>query len=1418
MCETLVNAFIQSKGMIWLAGESAYSDFYFMDKMEEGFGEKYQTYGFEYYKAGIFEIYALKEELISDPTYNIVDYFDWRNKHDANIEGTPYYGGDGTGWMTPPKCQTGCIDPSTGLWVCKDICNELGITPIQSGACAGFTAVGMVEAMINIFFNNNIELDLSEQQAASNQTPTAPYCGSTIGGGIVSGVLDIVRDYELVDEECFPFEGINIPCDDRCDPPLITDAISINDHSKIDCETYGCTLEEIKKTLILNGPLGWAGINPWANDHAEVWVGFDVIKEGDVLEFIGTIGPGSDYIGLTYFITKGSGGVNGTENDGFFYRFLYDFPEQLYYIIPDIYNQVNYNRLCRDEDNDGFNNWGIGSPPTGCEGEMDGNDNNYILGPMDEYGFCRIINDYFTSFEEHYDGWKQSGDDDFDWIKHSGHCNDPWQANLEPTTGAAGTTFYMYIEGSKVTNPIGKIGYFESPLIDFDVDCSYELSFCFCKDLSEPGGEPWGGLGSMLEVQTSVDAGQTWNTIWGVYDEDSWDDWQEVTLILLPSINKLRFASTVGIVPPRNNIAIDHISINEIDNADPIIISGEYNLINDYHACNDIIIEPTGKLTIGPNCTLIMPTNKKIIVERSGELEINGGKITADGNGYWTGIEIWGTNGQPQHPSYQGLVYINSGGTIEKAVCGIRTFKADGDPAYSGGIILANNANFINNVICASFYPYTVESMSYFENSDFLINDELPSGFAINNFISLKGIDGVDFRNISVNDIRSTIPIDQKATGIYSVDSKFYVRAKCLYGDPCVQWDNSTFMNLKYGIYALRSISNLPFSVERTDFINNLRGIYASGADLLSVTLSSFNTYDFPALSPEHYGLYLDNCTGYVIEENYFYNDAILKQGIGLIVNQSGGENNMIYNNNFENLSVAALAQNENRSTNGLTGLQFKCNQFELNTNDLAVTYNLPFQSRKAGIASKQGSHDNAPNAPAGNLFSHTGPMGTFSDINNQSQHIIYYYHVNELYPLRPWYYTTLTVTPTANEEPNAYWDPEESCPSHLGGGGGTGPDNGNREEMLSSGQKEDSIRNILNAIEDGGNTIELTQEVDWSIPPESMDIFNELMNKSPYLTDTVIGAAIEKENVFANAMIRDVMVANPQSAKDDELIEKLDERNNPMPDYMFGQILQGRNLVSVYEELQSKLMYYSQQRAYAYHKIVHEYLTDSLNSQSSIDSLIQLFAGEHSLKAKYSLTFLYIYQGDYASGLTTLNQVPSQFDLTEEEQAEHQNLIGYCNLLAGFNGSSPDSAMIQLLFDIEAQETGIASAYARNLLISLDEMSYEEPIILPDMLKSSKEIRYEQLMLTAHESRYLEIFPNPSKDHIIISWKLDTAPNNAKISISDNAGKCLCEWTIEEIENQQVFDARNLKPGVYIVTLYGNNKQMESTKFTIVK
>jgi len=104
-----INTYIKNKGMIWKAGLTNISDLSYSNK-KVLWGEKCHTYGFEYYVGGIFEV-KTTDPLPKSFAYDQVESFDWRNRHGANSPGSLYWDGDidSSGWMTPPRCQNGCL-------------------------------------------------------------------------------------------------------------------------------------------------------------------------------------------------------------------------------------------------------------------------------------------------------------------------------------------------------------------------------------------------------------------------------------------------------------------------------------------------------------------------------------------------------------------------------------------------------------------------------------------------------------------------------------------------------------------------------------------------------------------------------------------------------------------------------------------------------------------------------------------------------------------------------------------------------------------------------------------------------------------------------------------------------------------------------------------------------------------------------------------------------------------------------------------------------------------------------------------------------------------------------------------------------------------------------------------------------------
>ncbi len=376
---------------------------------------------------------------------------------------------------------------------------------------------------------------------------------------------------------------------------------------------------------------------------------------------------------------------------------------------------------------------------------------------------------------------------------------------------------------------------------------------------------------------------------------------------------------------------------------------------------------------------------------------------------------------------------------------------------------------------------------------------------------------------------------------------------------------------------------------------------------------------------------------------------------------------------------------------------------------------------------------------------------------------------------------------------------------------------------MANTNQKIDSTENLLSILIDGGNTEETQTEVDNSIPPETMQVYNDLMSKSPYLSDTVVSTAIEKEDVLPGAMIRDIMVANPKAAKSEKLMEKLDERWDPLPDYMKGQILAGRSIVSIREETESRLAAFKLEKAKCFNDLARYYINDTIDPVGSMDSLLALLENENSLSAKYSLAFMSLELGAWSEGLTILNDIALQLELSAREAAEHLQMLDYYNLMSNLaqEGKSvlqADSGQITTLFDMEESLNGMASVYARNILLALNQMEYGEPIILPDMMKSSEAMdEYKELLGKAADAPgYIKVQPNPAKDYIIIEYELEKEVVSV-IEIHDISGnlKFLGNFTIRQ--DQCTVDTRKWKAGIYIATLKVNSKLIESVKFTII-
>ena len=789
----------------------------------------------------------------------------------------------------------------------------------------------------------------------------------------------------------------------------------------------------------------------------------------------------------------------------------------------------------------------------------------------------------------------------------------------------------------------------------------------------------------------------------------------------------------------------------------------------------------------------------RIKVERGGRLIIDGGRLTGSPNRMWQGIVAYSKPEAPQNPIYQSVVTLINGGTIENAIVGIATddpmpHNSPPTKARKGGaIIISNDGVFRNCNVAIEMLPYEFNSISSFKRTLFEINASIaPNSIEPDCFIRMRNVSGVRFNGC---DFRSQNFLN--VTGIKGINAGFIVEGACNgISMPCNDITPSVFENLKYGIHLSGIASAKVVRIENTIFEADNTGVYLSGISNPCLRYNQFFTrvHDSDNERGADVGLYLDGCTNYTVESNDFIKTGTFGQittKVGIVVNNSGSANNELFLNNFSNLDYGILAQGINRSTDGLTGLEIRCNNFTNCMSDISVTG----VNSNEGIRKYQGNfRDSLVSDPAGNLFSNIPNEPNYWSINNQVARIEYLHHkATPSFNVVPSNVTN-NVFLVASKFP---YSPIESCPNPTG----------SIEESKSTLALEtnsqviitDTLSRVFNRLIDIGNTQELIQTISTAYPDEGPEVTGVILSGSPYISDTVIHKAIIKEEVLTNPMIRDIMVSNGHSGKSEVLLSAIDNRIIPMPDYMFNEILASSDSISLKELLEANISFNSARRDGLFNQLVNLYSLEAMNS----DTIVQLLDTLNTVQSKLLLIQRYIDQGkiDFA------NQTAVEIVNYGIDESESEELLWLLNLLDQYGciDSIPTNQLSYPNFTNRQIE-----AYIRNILIDREEINYLEPFIFPNSLKSQQVNHRKLRPAKSEEILNLKVYPNPTKGIFTIEYKLDDTAVKGYLRITDLKGSILGLKELTKNQDKLEMNIDKFPSGKYLIELWSEAGRIE--------
>ncbi len=522
--------------------------------------------------------------------------------------------------------------------------------------------------------------------------------------------------------------------------------------------------------------------------------------------------------------------------------------------------------------------------------------------------------------------------------------------------------------------------------------------------------------------------------------------------------------------------------------------------------------------------------------------------------------------------------------------------------------------------------------------------------------------------------------------------------------------------------------------------------------------------------------MYLEWTTGFWFEGNTFIYPGIVNEA-GLIVCNSGSAYNQVYRNTFNSTRFGVVAYDANRGLNGSSGLKIECNNFTQNNRGIIVFPTTTAPPSGWGISHTQGMPAQGIDdpLPAGNYFT-----TTTNSVQNNLDFVTYYRHASEMVP------------PVIGGVVFVNLPGQNDCPSSFGGGL-------YEKELMATSHKNvaDSVENVLSIIIDDGNTEALTDEVIYADYAAAVELYYDLMQVSPNLSEEVMIEAIKKEYELPASLLTLILSSNPHAAKSEKLQRELDERMQPLAEYQLDMINQGLDLVSYKEGLEARESYHRTKYSALIDQLAIEAFEDTTGIHL-IDEIEAIIVGYETPEYAYLLADLYVRAGNMPAAQNQLNLIAENFELDTRKEAEYldyQVVYGILMALATSSDTVSTIAQTDMLEEIAFKHSTRAAGLAAVTLSQCADFLLLETLVEPiDATPKSN----RRPIKGGPEIKLCKVYPNPTAGILII--EVPFGFQNVALRITDVNGRLVFESRI--IEGLNTINLREVSTGPYQLTI----------------
>lgn len=844
----------------------------------------------------------------------------------------------------------------------------------------------------------------------------------------------------------------------------------------------------------------------------------------------------------------------------------------------------------------------------------------------------------------------------------------------------------------------------------------------------------------------------------------------------------------------------------------------------------DIIVHEYATLTITGN--VFMNENNKIKVLPGGTLVLDGGKLSCSVQDHqWQGVRVLGTgSGSWQGSVYghysQGYVCLKNNAEINEARVAIDLW--DGiNYSSTGGIAAVSNASFRNNgmsirALCFNNqYPINGIETAYnahVYNCSFLIDEDYPTeGVRFQHHICLFRVRGVILKgcDFSIQNCPEGMS-DETNCAVFIHDGGCQVDEHCnVIMEPCPEANNikTYFRGFTIGINAINDIGyNSTLTVKNSVFLNNMIGIRTLNAVNTTVLFSEFFVgYE----SDCGVGIYLEKTPDFCIEENSFMKSLYVSQNINCfgIVADNTNSSNDIYRNSFSNLDCANYAKGFNRNSLD-EGLTYSCNDNCTNNIDFYVP-SINLMGPNYGISLYQGSNS----ISAGNTFSQSGvqwqifngalnPVSYYYDSSNSSEEPqdVFSYNVRKLLSI----------------------DSNECASNYNNSSGNDNPvlppiKRQQREtDYYNSYINYYGVKSLFENHIDGGNTNNELSNISTATSENMWELRSELLGLSPYLSQKVLLAFVDRDDIFPQSVIFEVLASNPEELSRDSLLSIVEE-NSTLPEYMIAVLNElAKGTGSYRSVLESQMSMYKHNYYRAAKDIVRSIMNDTI---IDMDDLRGWLGNMENISADRQIIASYLEKGNDSIAFALARMLPSLYGLTGDFLTEYN---GYLELLTLYDTLYHQGRTV---YEMTTEEKAIVDSlriYGTGSTSSLAKSIYEAAngtsvIDCPEFVFRDEGFGEKGYLLpfpndlNKNTEFCVSLSPNPAKTWTEVNYILPVKMDFAKLFIYTTLGNCIIEYDLIGNIGQKVIDLRRLSPGIYTYAVHFG-KQMCTGKLVIIK